>query len=208
MAQQVTTSSDDAAGGFVLATDIDMRFLDQLSAPGLRVMRHDLLRDPLPEGPFDLVHARYVLEHLPEREAILDGLARSLAPGGWLLVESLGAAPVENTEERDFSAAMLTIRAVLERTIGTNFDWSKSLPDALRRRGFQSINGAVYAPLTGLANASALCWSLTLEQLTPRILGLGLATEEELARTHELLEDPHFNGVGHGTLSVWGQRGA
>ncbi len=166
------------------------------------------LRDPLPEGPFDLVHARYVLEHLPEREAVLDGLARSLAPGGWLLVESLGAAPLENAEDQDFSAAMLAIRAVLERTIGTAFAWSRSLPEALRRRGLQSINGAVYAPLTGLANASALCWSLTLDQLTPRILDLGLATQQELARTHDLLENPDFSGVGHGTLSVWGQRGA
>jgi precorrin-6B methylase 2 len=205
LARQVSSGDADVTGS-VLATDLDMRFLDHLAVPGLNVLRHDLVNDPLPAGSFDLIHARFVLEHLPEREEVLDRLAQALAPGGWLVVESLARFPVEAALDEDFRTAMLTVEWVLAQTIGTDFTWSRSLPGALGGRGLDCVGGASYVPLTGLGNASAQCWSLTLEQLTPRILELGLTTNEVLARTQALLADPRFNDLGHGTLSVWGQR--
>lgn len=147
-----------------------------------------------------------MLEHLPEREAALDRLAQSLAPDGWLVVESLARFPIEATLDEDFRAAMLTVESVLAQTIGTDFSWSRSLPGGFGNRGLRSVGGASYVPLTGLGNASAQCWSLTLDQLTPRILELRLTTKEALARTQALLADPRFSDLGHGTLSVWGQR--
>ncbi len=73
----------------MVATDIDTRFVDQITHPRLSVRRRDLLTDDLdPLGLFDVVHARFVLHHLGERAA--DGLGRLvslLAPGGRVLVE-------------------------------------------------------------------------------------------------------------------------
>src|SRR6266516_3180461 len=68
--------------GHVLATDINPAQLRP--GPGLEVARHDIVRDPLPDAAYDLVHARLVLQHLPERQAVLARLARTLRPGGWL----------------------------------------------------------------------------------------------------------------------------
>src|SRR5690349_10061380 len=51
----------------VVVTDLDMRFLETVKLPGLEVWRHDLTCDPLPEAAFDLVHARLVLVHLPDK---------------------------------------------------------------------------------------------------------------------------------------------
>src|SRR6185369_16697042 len=42
--------------GRVLVTDVDIRFLETLNIPRLEVLSHDITRDPLPEGAFDLVH--------------------------------------------------------------------------------------------------------------------------------------------------------
>ena len=54
--------------GHVLATDLEMTFLKRLSYPNLALLRHDVVADDLPEGgPFDLVHARWVLEWIPDR---------------------------------------------------------------------------------------------------------------------------------------------
>ena len=78
------------ATGHVLATDLDTRFLDALDAPTLEVRRHDITTDALPEGAFDLIHIRAVLEHLPPpaRAAALGRMVAALKPGGWLLAES------------------------------------------------------------------------------------------------------------------------
>ena len=52
--------------GRVLATDIDPAWLK--AGDGYEVRRHDVAADPAPEpGTFDLVHARLVLVHVPDR---------------------------------------------------------------------------------------------------------------------------------------------
>jgi SAM-dependent methyltransferase len=74
------------SSGHVLATDIDTRFLESLDYPNLAVRRHDIVSDAIPEGAFDLVHARTVLMHLTARERALQNMIGALKPGGWLLV--------------------------------------------------------------------------------------------------------------------------
>lgn len=207
LAEQVVQLGPHGPGS-VLATDLDMRLLEQLSVPGVRVACHDVVRDALPQATFDLVHARFVLEHLPERAAVLDRLVDALAPGGWLVVESLARFPVMAAHDESFRASMLAVEEVLARTIGTDCAWSRGLPGELLDRGLQDVGAAAYLPMTGLKNASAQCWSLTLEQLAPRILELGLLSQDTLDRTQDLLADPRFSDLGHGTLSVWAQRAA
>jgi SAM-dependent methyltransferase len=74
-----------APTGAVLATDINTHHLDTLERPNLKVRRHDVLSDPLPDGRFDLVHARLVVEHIGGRA--VDRIVTPLRPGGWLVVE-------------------------------------------------------------------------------------------------------------------------
>src|SRR5215469_14907004 len=50
--------------GYVLATDIEPRFLHRLPFANLEVRRHDIRYEGLPKEEFDLVHARLVLMHL------------------------------------------------------------------------------------------------------------------------------------------------
>ena len=77
-----------APDGEVLATDLDTgRLVQALDRPTLRVLRHDVGLDPPPEGSFDLVHARLVLVHVPQRDQALAAMVSVLRPGGWLVVE-------------------------------------------------------------------------------------------------------------------------
>src|SRR4029079_2649778 len=77
--------------GHVLATDIDPSWLK--AGDGYEVRRHDVAPDAPPEpGTFDLVHARLVLVHVPDRARALATMAAALRPGGWLLGEGAHTA--------------------------------------------------------------------------------------------------------------------
>jgi hypothetical protein len=73
----------------VVATDLDLTVLRDLSRPNLDLRRHDVLVDALPEAEFDLVHARLLLAWLPECRTALARLIAALKPGGWLVSEEL-----------------------------------------------------------------------------------------------------------------------
>jgi SAM-dependent methyltransferase len=84
------------ASGHVVATDLEPRFLEAINEPNLEVWRRDIVRDALPEGRFDLIHARAVLVFLPQPEKAIAKMVVALKPGGWLLVEEpdfISAAP-------------------------------------------------------------------------------------------------------------------
>ncbi|MBI4491642.1 MAG: methyltransferase domain-containing protein [Chloroflexi bacterium] len=51
-----------------------------------RFQQLDLLRDPLPEGPFDLVVSTYVFEHLPDPGRVVGKAWERLRPGGYVLL--------------------------------------------------------------------------------------------------------------------------
>jgi len=75
--------------GKVIATDLKPQHV--ATHPRLTVLRHDVVAEPLPEGPFDVIHVRAVLQHLPPRLEVLAKLSDALAPGGVLVVEELEA---------------------------------------------------------------------------------------------------------------------
>jgi ubiquinone/menaquinone biosynthesis C-methylase UbiE len=73
--------------GRVLATGIERRFLQALPFPNLEVWRHDISQEPLPTSEFDLVRARLVLIHPPERESALRRMVTALKLGGWIVID-------------------------------------------------------------------------------------------------------------------------
>ena len=75
-----------AHSGRVVVTDLNTKHLAPLASSIIEVRQHNIVEDELEEQAFDLAFARLVLEHIPEREAVLDKLVRALKPGGWLLL--------------------------------------------------------------------------------------------------------------------------
>jgi len=72
--------------GSLLATDINVDRQDNL--PGnVEVRQHDIAHDELEPAAYDLVHCRFVLNHLADPAAALKRMTASVAPGGWLVLE-------------------------------------------------------------------------------------------------------------------------
>jgi SAM-dependent methyltransferase len=94
-----------AQGARVVATDIDPRFVEPLAGPSVEVRAHDITTGPPATEAFDLVHARLVVEHLPDPRAAVANMAAAVRPGGLLVVEdydwtAFGADPPDPLTER------------------------------------------------------------------------------------------------------------
>jgi SAM-dependent methyltransferase len=92
-------------GATVLATDLDTRFVDPLAGPAIQVRQHDITTGPPERDAFDLVHARFVVEHLEDPQAAIANMAAALRPGGTLVVEdfdwsAFGADPPDALVDR------------------------------------------------------------------------------------------------------------
>ncbi|WP_329572694.1 class I SAM-dependent methyltransferase [Kitasatospora sp. NBC_01266] len=191
--------------GRVLATDLDTSWLDGLDgldgpdsrqAPGaqgeraesapIEVRRHDVVRDAPPAGPFDLVHVRLVLVHLPERAEVLRRLAAAVRPGGWLVVEDADPAlqPLACPDERGPAEQLANrirrgFRALLAER-GVDLAFGRTLPGLLREAGLREVRAEGYFPVT-----SAACRTLeaaTVRQLREQLIAGGLATDAEIER--------------------------
>ena len=90
-AGSIMTWMGEAVGptGQVVAVDLNPKFLSEAERPNVSVVRADIRTTQLPRQSFDVVHARYVLIHLPDYEEALTKMFDSLKPGGCLVLRSL-----------------------------------------------------------------------------------------------------------------------
>jgi SAM-dependent methyltransferase len=87
-------------GGTVTGVDVDAALgsvvEDSLRAEGLsqcRFVRADLTEE-IPGGPYDVVYARLLLFHLPQRVSVLARLWEAVRPGGCLVVQDYDLSPI------------------------------------------------------------------------------------------------------------------
>lgn len=196
--------------GRVLATDIDTSWQHATPRPPVEVRRHDIGTDEPPAESFDLVHARLVLVHVPDRERALQTMIRALRPGGRLLLEDADPAlqPLLCPEERGPEEQLANrlrhgFRSLLAKR-GADLSYGRKLPGLLRAAGLHQVEADAYFPL-----ASPACTALeaaTVEQIRPSLLEAGLATDAEI--------DRHLANVARGTMdlatapliSAWGRK--
>jgi SAM-dependent methyltransferase len=203
----------DQAGpaGRVLATDINTRHIPR--DRGYAVVDHDLTSDPLPEGPWDVIHARLVLRHLPGRHDLLRRLAATLAPGGALAIEEWDAyraglvlAAPEPEAERLFYAYETIIEQLVDAR-AVDLEWPWQVHAAMASAGLVDVDTAVHARSWPGGSAGALHQAATISLLRPRILEAGM-TGEQLDRLSGFLRDPRMVVRGLLTVSTVGRRPA
>jgi SAM-dependent methyltransferase len=179
--------------GRVLATDIDTRFLQSLGGPELEVRKHDITRDALPEAAFDLVHARLILVHLPERELALAKMVDALKPGGWLVCEefdslSMAADPARHPDECALKAQAAMQRVMAAR--GANTRYGRDLAARMRARGLVDIRARGWMAMWQGGSAGARLFRANFEQLREDLLRIGRLTKAEVDDDLARLDDP------------------
>jgi SAM-dependent methyltransferase len=195
--------------GRVLATDIEPRFLEPLAELGnVDVARHNIVVDPLPEADFDLVHARLVLIHIPERLDALHRLVAALRPGGWLLLEDADATSLhscldpETDDEHLANRIREGMRPLLEAR-GADMIFGRRLRRLLGAEGLVDIGGDGFQPISNVVRHLERANVLQLQEM---YLEHGIVTKEEMERFLTCLDDPSFVLAGPLVMSAWGRR--
>lgn len=196
--------------GRVVATDINTRFLDALDLPNVEVRHHDILRDDIEEGAFDVAHCRLLLIHLREPERALTRMIKALRPGGALLVEEpigdVGRGDPAWARAADYDRASVRHLESL-RALGVDMSIGSRLPGMLAALGLIEVGGEQTAKVAMGANSLGLKLRLgTAEALRPRMLAAGVATEAEIEEYVSLLKDPERIAVEPAVISVWGRK--
>jgi SAM-dependent methyltransferase len=172
-----------ARGAEVLATDLDISGLGDLDA---RV--HDITSDePLP-GPFDLVHTRLLLLHLPGRETVARRLVELVRPGGWVVAGDIDFTPVAMDDPTpEWERTWAAWRAATEAA-GWDLACGPRLAELLARAGLAEVD-AESSPFAGPGGIAPLAiLSLAFERLRERLVAHG-AADADVTAARAALED-------------------
>lgn len=197
--------------GQVVATDVVTTFLTEIPGPeNLEVWSHDIVNDPLEERAFDLVHARLVLEHLPERDVALDKLVRSLRPGGWLVIEDVDYAsggPVSELGGEQY-ARTEAVRLREFAKAGVDHYYGRRLPGLLRAHGLVDVDNEGRAWVMSGGSPAARWFQHSYAHLRARLTSSGELTDADVDEMLELFGNPEWEALSPIFVAVWGRRPA
>ncbi len=197
--------------GSVLATDIHP---DRMygSSGNLEIRRHDIVTDDLPSGQFDLVHARLVLIHIPERRRAVERILRALKPGGILLLDEFDLTwtmPVLTAPEPRTAALVDKIvrgvHGLLEKA-GMDAAWARTAYQTLRETGYTDLGFSGFAEPWNGGSPGAHLHRANAQQVSGQLLAEGLASEAELQEFLGVLDEPALTLGSYLMLSTWGRR--
>lgn len=197
--------------GKVVATDIDTKFLRQLNVPNLEIRRHNIIKDDLETGYYDLVHCRSVLMHLPEPEKGLERMMNAIRPGGWLLIEELDYGSVLSTDVTNPSAVLLTstLRALFDflrkRGIVDPY-FGRRVPGLLEQSDFIDVNHEGWSRVYRGGEPMTRFSAMTVQAAAKPMIAAGLLTQEQHDSVQRLYLDPAFYYPGATVFAAWGRR--
>jgi SAM-dependent methyltransferase len=191
------------ATGHVVATDIDSRFLSAVAAPNLEVRQHNIVTDPLEVDCYDLIHARLVLVHIPQRNQALERMIASLAPGGWIVIEEFDSRLMKLDTMRTYHAMHLVM---VNR--GVDFDFGYNLPNQFIDLGLGSVGASGHVFQWAGGSPFAQLQRANFTQVRQAMLDTGTITAEEIDSDLALLRDSRTLRPSPIMWTIWGRKPA
>ncbi|GIU86638.1 MAG: methyltransferase [Acidimicrobiia bacterium] len=195
-----------APTGRVVATDIDLRFLDGIDEPHVEVRRHDVATEDLPPAAFDLAHARGVLEHVRERECALARMVAATRPGGAVVVEDVDWLVFDAQElPRAFARVHRSIQDAYAASAGYDPHLGRRLPRLLERAGLVDVEaeGRVFTMIGG--TASMEWYVLGIERSLPVLVDAGIVDARDAADALAEVREPACRLLSPLQVTAWGR---
>ncbi|HZO69454.1 MAG TPA: methyltransferase domain-containing protein [Kribbellaceae bacterium] len=200
--------------GNVVAVDRDPRHVRD--HPAVSILTADVTApDGLPGCDYDLIHARLLLAHLPQRGELMHRLASRLAPGGHLVVEEWGQFAPPGTAQvlwhpedsglpdlyRDYQQALLE----LFRRAGNDTTWCARAASAMRVAGLVDVRTSTYARSWAGGTAGTMLPCCVSAEKEAELAAAGMPVADQ-RRMRELLADPQTLLLGNPIWSTVGRR--
>ena len=201
--------------GYVLVTDIDPRFIEgRQRHANVELRRHDIGTDPLPEQAFGLIHARLVLQHVPQRQQALRRLVAALKPRGWLVIEEFDgrlidrAIPMADASEAERFRKMGRVVGRLLDDRGYKADWPRRLYGHLKAAGLTEVGMEGHLAVREGSSPGASLDAANYAQVRTEAVAKGLITDAEIDAVLARLEAPDFAVFSSVMFTAWGRRPA
>lgn len=194
--------------GRVVATDLEVKFLEETHAENLEIRRHDILLDPLEEDAFDLVHARKVLEHLPAYKTALQRMLAAARSGGCILVEDADLLSLFHASCSDLHFFARAYRAFIDTMCSSGYqaDLGLHLGSQLRELGLCDVQVRGWTSEWTGAGDQPSTWVLTFEKIRGRVVEQGRLTSEEADRLLAEVRSPDFRAITGVHFAAWGRK--
>ncbi len=180
-------------GGRVVATDLHPVGIPYMKR--LTVLQHDITSEPVPKPPYDLIHARLTLMHLPQRREVLRHLVNALVRGGVVVIEDWD---MTWTAGRVLHAPLPADRALFEEfhdalirvfvDAGAEPGWASAVYGEMVDAGLRDVSAQVFTESWVGGTAGTRLVAGTAQQLREPLLRQGL-TDKDLDRVRELMHD-------------------
>jgi len=201
--------------GHVLVTDIDPRFMEGSAyrrPAHMELRRHDIGTDRLPEQAFDLIHARLVLMHVPQRQEALARLVAALKPRGWLVIEDFDGRVIDRTipvQDAVAGASFKRARDALVRLLedrGFEVEWGRRLYGRLKAAGLTDVGMEGHVAVSEGGSLGASLDAAIFAQVRSEAVAKGLVTDAEIDAVLARLNAPDFALFSLVMFTAWGRR--
>jgi ubiquinone/menaquinone biosynthesis C-methylase UbiE len=190
-----------AREGRVVGTDIDSLKIDlaRQEAANRQVTNIEFqlanICDGVPDGAFDLIHARFLLTHLPDPELALHNMREALLPGGVVVVEDIDFSGYFCYPECAAFRRYVELYTKTVRCLGGDANIGPRLPSLLAAAGFENIQLNVVQPV-GIDGEIKMVAALTMEHIADSVIAEDLASPGEISEiVGELSEFAHTPGT-------------
>lgn len=193
--------------GHVTAVDINTRFLDKAPA-NVDVVAGDIRTLPLEPNSFDLVHARYVLVHIPEYKRVLDVLWDALKPGGALVIEEPDFTAFRGISGAEVQSFNNVHQAILHMYNAKGVDpaLGSKLPMLFQKLRAKNLVIENDSPIVCGGSGIATMMNMSAAPLKEKYLATGKVTAEDLSAYDRFTHSPDSWAIYYATVGAVGRK--
>jgi SAM-dependent methyltransferase len=196
--------------GKVVAIDLDTRFVANINQPNVEVLEADIRYLPVEDNSFDLVHARYVLIHIPDFQVALTKMVKLLKPDGWIVLEEpdFSAARAIAGEKLACQSMDRVNQAILQmfETRGMDYALGVKLPVILQELGLQQLSVENDVHLVNGGSGIATMMKMSTLQLAEKYIATGIATKEDIENYCLLADNRSALAIYYATIGAIAQK--